>query len=62
MSDFPEQAQPKSVSLFPVHVEIVEACERERRRPGFSSALQFIVEDWARMRGIQSQPAQQEVA
>lgn len=47
-----EKAISRGVSLFGMHLEIIEACARERRLRGntFSPAVQFILEDWRELR------------
>jgi hypothetical protein len=37
------------VSLFPVHLEIVDSCSEMRGVSGRSPNLQFIVEEWVRL-------------
>jgi hypothetical protein len=48
----PEKATSRGVSLFQMHLEIIEECARERRMRGntFSPAVQFILEEWRDLR------------
>jgi hypothetical protein len=44
-----ESAERTSISIFPVHRRIIEEFAGQDHR-SFSNAVQFIIEDWARLK------------